>query len=64
MRQFVQLEVDAKYTSCRSCGGAGLIRVVWEMPEKLAEEADFTLNGVDDVGRFLRWLSQTAVELN
>jgi len=35
-----------------------------EMPEKLAEEADFTLNGVDDVERFLKWLSQTAVELN
>jgi len=29
-----------------------------EMPEKLVEEADFTLNGVDDVERFLRWLSQ------
>ncbi len=35
-----------------------------EMPEKLAEEADFTLNGVDDVERFLKWLSQAAVELN
>jgi len=35
-----------------------------EMPEKLAEEADFTLNGVDDVEYFLKWLSQTAVELN
>ncbi len=31
-----------------------------EMPEKLVEEADFTLNGVDDVERFLKWLSQTA----
>jgi len=31
-----------------------------EMPEKLAEEADFTLNGVDDVERFLKWLSQVA----
>jgi trehalose 6-phosphate phosphatase len=30
-----------------------------EVPEKLAEEADFTLNGVDDVERFLKWLSQT-----
>jgi len=29
-----------------------------EMPEKLVEEADFTLNGVDDVERFLKWLSQ------
>jgi len=29
-----------------------------EMPEKLTEEADFTLNGVNDVERFLEWLSQ------
>ena len=35
-----------------------------EMPEKLAEEADFTLDGVNDVERFLKWLSQTAVELS
>jgi trehalose 6-phosphate phosphatase len=35
-----------------------------EMPEKLAEEADFTLNGVNDVERFLKWMSQTAAELN
>ena len=33
-----------------------------EMPAKLAEEADFTLNGVADVECFLKWLSQTAVE--
>ena len=35
-----------------------------EMPEKLADEAGFTLNGVDDVERFLKWLSQTANELS
>ena len=35
-----------------------------EMPEKLAEEADFTLNGVNDVERFLNWLYQTVLELN
>ncbi len=29
-----------------------------EMPEKLVVEADFTLNGVDDVERFLQWFSQ------
>ncbi len=34
-----------------------------EMPEKLADEAGLTLKGVDDVERFLKWLSQTAVEL-
>jgi len=31
-----------------------------EMPETLAAEADFTLNGVNDVERFLKWLLQTA----
>ena len=35
-----------------------------KMPEKLADEADFTLRGVADVERFLKWLSQTAVELS
>ena len=35
-----------------------------EMPEKLAEEADFTLNGVNDVERFLKWLYQSVLELN
>lgn len=34
-----------------------------EMPEKLAAEADFTLNGVNNVEQFLKWLSQTAVGL-
>ena len=33
-----------------------------EMPEKLVAEADFTLNGINDVERFLKWLSQTALE--
>ena len=31
-----------------------------EMPEKLVAETDFTLNGINDVARFLEWLSQTA----
>jgi trehalose 6-phosphate phosphatase len=35
-----------------------------EMPQKLAAEADFTLNGVRDVGRFLRWLSQNVPRLD
>jgi len=35
-----------------------------EMPEKLADEAGLTLKGVDDVERFLKWLSQTANELS
>jgi len=33
-----------------------------EMPETLVAEADFTLNGVNEVESFLKWLSQTAVE--
>jgi len=31
-----------------------------EMPKKLVAEADFILNGVNDVECFLKWLSQTA----
>ncbi len=31
-----------------------------EMPEKLVAETDFTLNGINEVERFLEWLSQTA----
>ena len=33
-----------------------------EMPETLVAEADFTLNGVNDVERFLKWLSETAAQ--
>lgn len=32
-----------------------------EMPDDFIAEADFTLNGVSDVARFLEWLSQTVV---
>ena len=35
-----------------------------EMPAELAMEANFTLNGVSDVERFLNWISQTILELN
>ena len=35
-----------------------------EMPEGLVAEADFTLNGVNDVESFLKWMSQTALELS
>ncbi|MFC1897548.1 trehalose-phosphatase [Chloroflexota bacterium] len=35
-----------------------------ETPEILAEETDFTLNGLEDVERLLKWLSQTVAELN
>ncbi|TRZ51683.1 MAG: trehalose-phosphatase [Dehalococcoidia bacterium] len=33
-----------------------------EISAKLVAEADFTLNGVNDVERFLKWMSQTALE--
>ena len=35
-----------------------------EMHETLVAEADFTLNGINDVERFLKWMSQTALELS
>jgi len=54
----------AIHTACRDLDFKGFAIGITsqEMPEKLAEEADFTLNGVNDVERFLKWLSQTAVE--
>jgi len=33
-----------------------------ETPEKLMTEVDFTLNGVSDVERFLKWMSQTVLQ--
>ena len=33
-----------------------------ETPEKLATEADFTLNGVGDVERFLKWMTENALQ--
>ena len=33
-----------------------------EMPKALAEEADFTLNEINDVECFLKWFSRTALE--
>jgi trehalose 6-phosphate phosphatase len=56
----------AIHTACRDLDFQGFAIGITsrEMPEKLAEEADFTLNGVNDVERFLKWLSQTAAELN
>ncbi len=55
----------AIHTACRDLDFRGFAVgiVSQEMPEELVSEADFTLNGVDDVERFLKWLSQTAVEL-
>ena len=56
----------AIHTACRDLDFQGFAIGITsqEMPEKLAKEADFTLNGIDDVERFLKWLSQTALELN
>jgi len=36
--------------------------ITQETPEKLMTEADFTLNGVNDVERFLKWMSQTVLQ--
>ena len=33
-----------------------------EMPEELIAEVDFTLNGLSDVERFLKWMSETALK--
>ena len=35
-----------------------------EMPPELVAEVDFILNGVKDVERFLKWLSQTTLEVS
>jgi len=35
-----------------------------EMPENLETETDFTLNGVGDVERFLKWISQTLPQVS
>ena len=35
-----------------------------EMPERLAKEVDFTLNGVSDVEHFLKWMSQVPLDLS
>jgi len=55
----------AIHAACRDLDfqGFAIGIISQEMPEKLTDEADFTLNGVDDVERFLKWLSQIAVEL-
>ncbi|GAH58313.1 unnamed protein product [marine sediment metagenome] len=43
--------------------GLAISIISQEMPEKLVAEADFTLNGVIDVERFLKWMSRAALEL-
>ena len=56
----------AIHTACRDLDFQGFtIGIIsQEIPEKLAKEAGLTLKGVADVERFLKWLSQTAVELS
>ncbi len=34
-----------------------------EMPAELTAEADFTLDGVGDVERFLKWMAETVSQL-
>jgi len=44
--------------------GVAIGVVSQEIPENLVAGADFTLNGVSDVERFLKWMSQTASQLS
>ena len=55
---------SAIHSASRNLDFSGLAIVVTgpETPEKLSAEADFTLNGVNEVENFLKWLSQTAAE--
>ncbi len=54
----------AIHTACRDCNFQGLaIGIISsETPEKLGTEADFTLNGVGDVERFLKWMTENALQ--
>ena len=54
----------AIHTACRDLSFQGFAIGILspEMPEKLVAEADFTLNGVNDVESFLKWMSQDALE--
>ncbi len=55
----------AIHTACQDLDFRGFaIGVIsQEMPENLVKEADFTLNGVEDVEEFLRWMSQIIPQL-
>jgi trehalose 6-phosphate phosphatase len=52
---------EAIHTARRDLDFGGLAIGVTspEMPKRLVAEADFTLNGVSDVARFLKWLFQS-----
>ena len=54
----------AIHTACRDRNFQGLaIGIISsETPEKLGTEADFTLNGVGDVERFLKWMTESALQ--
>ena len=56
----------AIHTSARELNFQGLVIGITgsEMPAKLAAEADFTLKGVSDVARFLKWLTQNVPRLS
>jgi len=55
----------AIHTACRRLNfqGFAIGIISQEMPQRLVAEADFTLNGVNDVERFLKWMSQTVPKL-
>jgi len=52
----------AIHTACRDLAFQGFAIGITspEMPEELVTEADFTLNGVSDVERFLKWMLENA----
>ena len=54
----------AIHTACRDFNFQGFAIGILspEMPENLTAEVDFTLNGVNDVEHFLKWMSQEALE--
>jgi len=57
---------SAIHTACRNLDFRGLAIGIAspEMPEMLATEADFTLSGVSDVARFLRWLVRNVPQVS
>lgn len=54
----------AIHTAChdRNFQGLAIGIISSETPEKLGTEADFTLNGVGDVERFLKWMTENALQ--
>jgi trehalose 6-phosphate phosphatase len=50
-------DIDA-FRAMRRHGFPGIAVLGKEAPSEMARESDYTLNGVDEVARFLRWLAE------